>query len=190
MTLIGIVILGCWIILLLYWVIFAFFQKKLKEGQTLKSKIAYNLLLLMSYVLLLVSSKIIFLNYVLIKVSNVINILSLILSVSGLVLCIYSRIVLGSNWSRDVMIKEKHELITTGPYKYIRHPIYAGLLLLFFGTTLAIGNVGSILGFILLLVNFKIKIKKEENLMLKHFNRRYLNYMKRTGSIVPPLYSS
>jgi protein-S-isoprenylcysteine O-methyltransferase Ste14 len=188
MNFIGVVILTCWIILLSYWTICAFFQKETKEKPTLKSRMFYSSVLLFSYLLLLFSYKFLIFNYVLIRTSLVINIVSVFLSLVGLIICIYSRKVLGSNWSREVLFKKNHELITRGPYRYVRHPIYLGLLMLFLGTALAIGNLGSILGFILLFFNFKQKYRDEEALMIKHFKGRYLAYMKKTRALIPFIY--
>jgi protein-S-isoprenylcysteine O-methyltransferase Ste14 len=184
----GVVILTCWIILLLYWTICAFFQKETKEKPTLKSRMFYSLVLLVSYLLLLFSYKFSFLNYILIRTSLAINVVSIFLALGGLIICLYSRKVLGSNWSREVLLKKNHELITVGPYRYIRHPIYSGLLMLFLGTALAIGNLGSIIGFILLFFNFKQKYLDEEALMIRHFKKRYLRYMKKTRALIPFVY--
>jgi len=188
MTITGIIIVVSWVIVLAYWTFEAFFQKKVKKNSNVKSRIFYSLVLLLSYILLLFSSKIYFLDYLLIHVSVFVNMLAILLAVGGMIICIYSRKVLGSNWSREVMIKKNHELITTGPYKYIRHPIYSGLLMLFLGTALAIGNLGSLLGFVLLVINFKIKSLNEEEFMLKCFGKKYEAYMKRTKGFMPGVY--
>ena len=51
----------------------------------------------------------------------------------GLLLTLWARVVLGGNWSSGVAFKEQHELIERGPYAYVRHPIYSGVLLMFLG---------------------------------------------------------
>ena len=185
MNLTTIVILSCWAILLLYWTVSAFFQKKIKEKTNIRGNLLHSLLLFISLVLLLISSKIIFLNYILIRVSLTINILSILFSIIGVVLCVYSRTVLGDNWSKDVIVKKNHELITKGPYRYMRHPIYSGMILLVLATALAIGNIGSTLGFIILLISLTLKSKQEEKLMIKTFGKKYIAYRKRTKALIP-----
>jgi protein-S-isoprenylcysteine O-methyltransferase Ste14 len=187
MTLTGTIIIICWIVLLIYWIVSAFFQKKPKEKSTL-SNIFYSLALLISLILLLLSAKIFFLSYILIRFTVFINIISIFLSILGLIICVYSRTILGGNWSKNVVIKKDHELITSGLYKYVRHPIYLGLLMLFLGTAIAIGNLGCILGFVLLFFSFYIKLKEEENLMIEQFKEKYLDYMKRTKALIPFLF--
>jgi protein-S-isoprenylcysteine O-methyltransferase Ste14 len=188
MALVGTIIVACWIVLLLYWTISAFSQKKSKEKSPLKSRVGYSLLLLISYLLLLFSYKIFPLSYILINGSYFVNFLSIFLCLFGLIISLFARRVLGNNWSRDVMIKENHQLITSGPYKYIRHPIYLGLLLLFLGTALAIGNLGGLLGFILLFFNFRRKYMAEEALMIKCFKKKYLEYIRKTKAMIPYVY--
>lgn len=188
MTLTSIIIITSWIILWLLWLITSFFQKRSKEKPPLLARMFYSGLFAISIFLLLFSSRIYILNYIIIYVSTLVNILAIIFSISGLIICIYSRIILGSNWSKDVMIKKDHQLITKGPYKYIRHPIYTGLLMLYLGTMLAIGNVGSVLGFIILAFSFYLKANEEENLMIKNFGERYILYQRETKKFLPYLY--
>ena len=61
--------------------------------------------------------------------------------VVGLLFAVWAREHLGSNWSRSVTIKQGHELITTGPYAVVRHPIYTGILAGFLGTAIALSQV-------------------------------------------------
>ncbi|HEY2018140.1 MAG TPA: isoprenylcysteine carboxylmethyltransferase family protein, partial [Bryobacteraceae bacterium] len=59
------------------------------------------------------------------------------LTLTGLLFSIWARVILGANWSRSVTIKQNHELITAGPYSFVRHPIYTGLLTAFLGSAIA-----------------------------------------------------
>jgi protein-S-isoprenylcysteine O-methyltransferase Ste14 len=81
-------------------------------------------------------------------------------------------------------LKQGHELVTTGPYAYVRHPIYSGVLLAMFGSVL----VMSLLWLVVLLLNglqFIYAARREEQLMLKTFPNEYADYMKRTKMIIP-----
>jgi len=107
------------------------------------------------------------------------------LCVSGLVFAIWARLILGRNWSGVVTLKEGHELIERGPYRVVRHPIYTGILAMLAGTAIALGYFGSFIGFLLVFVSFWVKLKREEDLMLKHFPTKYAAYQRRVKRIIP-----
>jgi protein-S-isoprenylcysteine O-methyltransferase Ste14 len=108
-----------------------------------------------------------------------------VLSVSGLVFAIWARVILGRNWSGVITLKEGHELIERGPYRIVRHPIYTGILAMFAGTAIAIGYFGGFVGLLLVFVSFWLKLKREEDLMLKHFPAKYAAYQGRVKRIIP-----
>ncbi len=84
--------------------------------------------------------------------------------------------------------KKDHELIRNGPYRFIRHPIYAGQLLMFTGVALALGKIGGIIGIVIFLVSCLLRIGLEEDLMMKHFPVEYCEYKKKTKALVPYLW--
>ena len=184
MTLTGNIITTYWIVFLVVWAIGVFFQKRSQEKPIL-SNIFHFLLIFVSLSILFASQGIPFLNKIIIRVSLAVNILSVMFSTLGLIVSVYSRIVLGSNWSGSAVIKKEHELVTKGPYKYVRHPIYFGIVLLYIGTAIATGNLGGIIGFMILIVEFSLKIKEEEKMMKRQFGKRYLYYMKSTKALIP-----
>ena len=106
------------------------------------------------------------------------------LTVTGIGLAIWARAFLGRNWSPRPAVKEHHELVTTGPYAYVRHPIYTGILLAAFGTALT-GTVFGIGVFILASIIFLSRIGKEETIMLELFPHEYPVYQRRTKRLVP-----
>jgi protein-S-isoprenylcysteine O-methyltransferase Ste14 len=75
--------------------------------------------------------------------------------------------------------------VKTGPYRFVRHPIYSGLLLMCLGTVVGAGQLHSWLGFLLLGIGFWIKLKKEERLMLRHFPDEYQAYKSEVKALVP-----
>ena len=109
----------------------------------------------------------------------------LILAVLGLLFGLWARVTLGSNWSGFVTIKENHELVQRGPYALVRHPIYSGMLLLFLGTAVALGTLGGFIGFPLFFIGSWIKLKQEEDVMLRHFREDYIEYQKRVKALIP-----
>lgn len=110
-----------------------------------------------------------------------------VLAVAGVVLAVWSRVVLGRNWSGQVTLKEDHELVTNGPYAAIRHPIYTALILLFGGFAVLLSSAGAWLGWALITVSFWIKLRQEEALMLRQFPDGYPAYMARTKRLFPAL---
>lgn len=110
--------------------------------------------------------------------------LGLALTVAGIGLAIWARVHLGRNWSARPALKEEHELITSGPYKRIRHPIYTGVLLAILGSALAI-DLWLILGLLIFLAIFVRRVGIEENLMMQQFPSQYPDYKKHTQALLP-----
>jgi protein-S-isoprenylcysteine O-methyltransferase Ste14 len=108
-----------------------------------------------------------------------------ILCLVGVAFCFWARAVLGRNWSGTVTLKENHELIVRGPYRLVRHPIYTGLLAMALATAIQRGDIGGILGFLLIAVSFWIKSTHEEEVMLKQFPDQYPAYRERVKRIIP-----
>jgi len=106
------------------------------------------------------------------------------LCVAGLALAIWARATLGANWSASPATKASHELVTSGPYRRVRHPIYTGMLVMMLGTACIAGIVG-----VLVLVAFAVvvawRIRVEERLMVELFPGVYEEYRKRTRALVP-----
>jgi len=106
------------------------------------------------------------------------------LAVVGLAFAIWARVNLGRNWSPRPAIKEQHELVTSGPYAYVRHPIYTGVLLMAFGGALT-GSAFGIGTFVIALLVFGLRINKEERIMLDLFPNDYPEYQKKTKRLIP-----
>jgi len=111
--------------------------------------------------------------------------LGVILTLTGFYITVKARIVLGRNWSGTVTLKENHELIQTGPYRYVRHPIYTGLILAFFGSAVALDEWRGVLAVLLIIIAFRIKLGIEERWMTDYFGPMYASYRRRTKMIVP-----
>jgi protein-S-isoprenylcysteine O-methyltransferase Ste14 len=87
------------------------------------------------------------------------------------------------------MIREQHELIRSGPYHLVRHPIYTGILLAMVGTFLANCKVRGILAVLLVWLGWTIKGRMEEEFMLRTFGAQYEEYRRTTGALIPKLHS-
>src|SRR4029453_3446667 len=108
-----------------------------------------------------------------------------ILCATGLAFALWARVTLGRNWSGIVTLKEGHELVERGPYRFVRHPIYTGILTMFFATAIVLGHIAGFLGSFLMFASFWIKLGHEERLMLQQFPDRYAAYQKRAKRIIP-----
>jgi len=106
------------------------------------------------------------------------------LSVIGLGIAIWARVYLGRNWSPRPAAKEQHELVTTGPYAYVRHPIYTGLILMALGAALT-GRIWGIGIFIVASLFLVSRIGPEEQIMLDLFPAAYPLYQRRTKRLIP-----
>lgn len=104
---------------------------------------------------------------------------------AGLVVTLWARAVLGENWSASPAIKEKHELIERGPYAYVRHPIYSGVLLMALGTTILYGRVGGFAVLVALFIGLWFKALPEERLLTQHFPEAYSKYKTRVKALIP-----
>jgi len=106
-------------------------------------------------------------------------------TVAGLLFAVWAREHLGRNWSRSVTIKEGHELIATGPYAVVRHPIYTGILMGFVGIAIAISQVRGLIVVVLIFGVFWIKLRMEEEYMRSQFGETYATYARQTAALVP-----
>jgi protein-S-isoprenylcysteine O-methyltransferase Ste14 len=107
------------------------------------------------------------------------------LTYAGAGLAIWARYSLGQYWSGRVTLKEDHQLIRFGPYAYIRHPIYSGLLLTMAGTAFVIGEWRAVVAVLLALVELSRKAAKEEGLLATEFGEGYQEYRRQTGFLAP-----
>ena len=100
-------------------------------------------------------------------------------------MAIWARVALGRNWSGTVTIKQYHQLIRTGPYSVVRHPIYSGLLLALLGTALAVGETRGLVALAGAFLMGIFKARTEERFMIEQFGSQYEDYRKRTKALVP-----
>jgi protein-S-isoprenylcysteine O-methyltransferase Ste14 len=107
------------------------------------------------------------------------------LTFAGFAFSIWARFVIAANWSSDVQLKRDHELIVEGPYRWVRHPIYTGVLLMFAGTALAIGEWRGVLALALAAGAFWRKLRLEEAVMRRQFGEAYVDYAARVPALIP-----
>jgi protein-S-isoprenylcysteine O-methyltransferase Ste14 len=109
----------------------------------------------------------------------------LALVLGGLAFAVWARLHLGSNWSATVTLKEGHELVRSGPYALVRHPIYTGLLAALLGSAVMNGEMRSLAAVALLAVALLVKMRLEERWMVERFGEEYRQYRREVKALVP-----
>ena len=104
---------------------------------------------------------------------------------AGIAVAVWARVELGRNWSGSVTVKEGHELIRSGPYAYVRHPIYTGLIAALLGTAITVGTVRALLGVAFIVVAFLLKLRTEERFMRDTFPAEYPRYSAEVPALIP-----
>jgi protein-S-isoprenylcysteine O-methyltransferase Ste14 len=112
------------------------------------------------------------------------------ITAAGVVIAIWARWHLGSNWSGVVTLKEGHELIRTGPYRTIRHPIYTGILIGLLGTMVTIGEVRGLIALAVAWLSFYFKARREESFLAQEFGSAFAEHQRHTGMFLPKISSS
>ena len=180
------IIRGCWLVFVAIWVIAAISTKRTVYRESQAQRLRYWVWLVIAYFLLLYGPR---LPYPLsLRIVPHVAPTAWVAAVScviGLVFASWARVTLGRNWSGVVTLKEGHELVEGGPYRFVRHPIYTGILTMFFATALALGHLAGFAAALLVLASFWIKLRDEERLMLQQFPERYAAYRRRAKRIIP-----
>ncbi len=118
--------------------------------------------------------------------SVVLGVVGAVLFAAGLALAIWARMILGRNWGMPMTQKLEPELVTAGPYRVIRHPIYSGILLAMLGTSLATSLIGLGLTVVVGAV-FTYSATVEERNLTATFPNSYPDYRAHTKMLIPYL---
>jgi protein-S-isoprenylcysteine O-methyltransferase Ste14 len=176
--------LALWIIWWLAWIVVGLSSKHNSRRETLARRLHHFIPLATGvsciFVTLFVTPRFSF------ELSSGTRAAGLIATVIGLAIACWARIYLGRNWSGLVAIKEDHELVARGPYRYVRHPIYTGIILSMLGSALTAGTAVAVAGACLIVVAFVIKLRHEEEMLEGVFGWRYTAFKKLVpGRLIP-----
>jgi protein-S-isoprenylcysteine O-methyltransferase Ste14 len=180
----GLFIVYCWAGWLLYWVAMAFRTKRTVErGGFIEYRIVGGILILA----LLGAGRILHISTHshAWRTTLALGILTDLIVLAGVAFTVWARVTLGSNWSGEVTFKQDHELIESGPYALVRHPIYTGLLLMALGTAINDGRAFALAAFVALCGAIAWKARQEERIMSRHFPDAYPQYRRRVHAIIP-----
>jgi protein-S-isoprenylcysteine O-methyltransferase Ste14 len=175
-----------WLVFFLYWAISALRSKVAKKTESGAERLQRMIPLAVAYVLLFYqAANFGWLDKRFVTDSSAAAVVGVLLTAAGVAFAIWARWHLGANWSAIVSIREQHELIRTGPYRRVRHPIYTGMLLAMAGTALVLGEVRGLLAFAITLFAFYWKARKEEAWLTREFGERFKDHTKQTGMFLP-----
>ena len=187
-TIIGIIIPALWLAWLLYWWLSARNVKPTRWREPLKSQLLHRVPVILAFLLIAAPRWVpSVLARRFLPDGAFFPVLGTVLLAAGLGFSVWARRHLGRNWSAQVVVKEDHALVRTGPYKYVRHPIYTGILLALLGMAVAIGEWRGVVGLLLALVAFARKSGEEEKRMRETFPE-YSEYERETRALVPFVY--
>lgn len=113
------------------------------------------------------------------------GIAGLLLTIAGLALAMWARRHLAENWSSRVRIRVGHELIRTGPYAHLRHPIYSGVLLGVIGSALVVDRWRALISVALVLISYSIKGRREDAILARAFGDSWVEHRRRAGFLLP-----
>lgn len=170
---------GLWIAFYIYWLISAFRAKK-----NIRVNRSHHLIRSIAIIILIILIFKIHKLHQLATLTFAPPLVGLIITACGLGFAVWARIYLGRNWGVPMSIKENPELITSGPYRFVRHPIYSGILLAIFGTALASAAIWFLLC-IILGIYFSYSATQEEKNLTKLFPEQYPEYKKKTKKLIP-----
>jgi len=177
-----------WILFGLYWLVSALKLKRTKKRETWVERLGYVLPLIVAFCLLSRQElRIGWLGTRFLPDTLLTAWIGVFLTAAGVAIAFWARWHLGTNWSGVVTLKEGHELIRTGPYRTIRHPIYTGILLAMLGTSVAIGEVRGLLAVVITWLSFYQKARREESFLSEEFGPGFVEHCHHTGMFLPRL---
>ena len=175
-----------WLLFGAYWLASALKRKKTKQRETLPQRFGYVLPLALGFYLLSQPQvRYGWLGNRFVPAGPVGEWIGVLLTAAGIVVAFWARWHLGTNWSGAVTLKEGHELIRTGPYRSIRHPIYTGILLALLGTAISFGEVRALLAVAVVWLSFYIKARREESFLTQEFGPGFAEHKRHTGMFLP-----
>lgn len=175
-----------WLLFGAYWLVSALKRKKTKQRETILQRFGYTLPLALAFYFLYQTSPVYgWLRDRFLPVGELGEWLGVVLTAGGIAVAFWARWHLGTNWSGVVTLKQDHELIRTGPYRTIRHPIYTGILLALLGTAITFGEVRALLAVAIAWSSFYIKARREELFLSQEFGPSFAEHKRSTGMFLP-----
>ncbi|MDE2041003.1 MAG: isoprenylcysteine carboxylmethyltransferase family protein [Patescibacteria group bacterium] len=185
---IGRIATDAWIVFAIVWAVSAIFAKRTAKRNRKRLSMFVMWLIFMTVVVILAhvteNKGAILLLYI---QNPAVRLIGAVLVILGIALAFWARYHLGRNWGQPMSEKVDAELVTTGPYAHIRHPIYAGIFLSIIGSALVFGVFWAL---ILTVYSgyFLYSIGREDEIMARLFPQTYSMYRSRTKRLIPGIW--
>ncbi len=184
-------VLACWVAFLLYWLVSAFFVKRVAQPPGWR-RFAWRLPIMLAVAVIIVLARTGVarplsrdLGRPLWRPDLATGLIADLFTLAGLLVALWARRTLAGNWSSEPLIREGHELVERGPYARVRHPIYSGMILMVVGAALLAGRLGTFLVVLLVVLGLWLKARQEERMLTQHFPNTYPAYKRRTKALIP-----
>jgi protein-S-isoprenylcysteine O-methyltransferase Ste14 len=183
---VGALVGGLWLVFVTVWLVAATRAKR--QARSTMAGVVFRLALIVTVALLVrasvVSRAVHHVHGPIVNAYRAEAWLGVALCATGIGIAIWARFYIGRNWGMPMSLREGHELITTGPYAFVRHPIYSGILVAVLGTALAFGGWSLVL-VALFFAYFIFAALTEERTMTQQFPAQYPAYRQRTKMLIP-----
>jgi protein-S-isoprenylcysteine O-methyltransferase Ste14 len=178
---------GLWIAFTLYWSRTSIGDSTIARSESRGSRFIHETLVNSAFLLLFLQifPHIPGLTHRLLPASTILTTEGLILQIAMFILAIWARFHLGHYWRGVIAILGNHQLIRSGPYRLVRHPIYTAMLGMFVGTAIVSGGLYALLGVVLAAVAYWRKVRIEEHYLHQAFGEEYAEYSRITPALVP-----
>ena len=176
-----------WWALLAYWLIAAFFAYRPKIKEPLLARLQHIIPIGLAFYLIFTARllpphhKLYHTNW-----NNWITYPATLLTLIGLAICVWARIHLGRYWSGAITLKPNHKIIDTGPYHFVRHPIYTGWLTAMLGSAITAATTDAFLGFTIVTLALMLKARREEKLLTTTLGQQYHQYKNQVPAAILP----
>lgn len=175
-----------WIVFGIFWLLAAFVQKRSIRRQSIGSRLLQMGVILVAVLPFYIpGGKLGVLSGSFLPNTREFQYFGVLLMVVGCGFAIWARFILGTNWSGTVTVKKDHVLITRGPYAWVRHPIYTGILLGLVGTGMVVGTLIYVVTVAAVGLSLWLKLRTEETFMVETFGQQYMTYRQRVKALIP-----
>jgi len=175
-----------WALWLIVWFLMAFISKSTKRHETPVQRLQHLIPALFGFLLIFREGMAVrWLTAEIFPDNPVLMLGCVVVTIAGLLFAVWARLALGSNWSGTVTIKTNHQLVRSGPYRFIRHPIYTGMLAALLATAITQRLLTGLLGFAIVFFALWRKAKREESFLSQEFGESFDQHRQHTGMFLP-----
>lgn len=178
-------ITGSWLAFIIYWAYASRAVKQTASQESKSSRAVHIGWLTLGFGLVFLPLGIGPLGWRVLPDTKAVALASAVLTVLGVGFAIWARAYLGANWSGTVTLKADHQLIRSGPYAFVRHPIYTGLLVALLGTAMAGGELRGLVALLIVALAYLRKTRIEESYLVQQFGTAYQTYQQQVKALIP-----